>query len=66
MKVIYSIVMFLTAFPAVCVTAAENGASAGYGIHIMNTAIGFALACTLVIALLYLIRKLLISRSHHF
>ncbi len=68
MNVIYSIVMFLTAFSAVGVSAAENGAaaSAGYGIQIMNTAIGFALVCTLVIALFSLIRKIIISRPHNF
>ena len=68
MKVIYSIIMFMTAFSDVGVYAAEDGAaaSAGYGIQIMTTAIGFALACTLVIALLSLIRKIIISRPHHF
>jgi len=68
MKVLYSISMFLTAFCAVGVYAAENeaAASAGYGIHTLTTAIGFALACTLVIALFSLIRKIIIGRPHPF
>ena len=44
----------------------EAAASAGYGIHTLTTAIGFALACTLVIALFSLIRKIIIGRPHPF
>lgn len=41
-----------------------GAASIPHGIQIMNNAIGFALACTLIIVAVSLIRKIVTNRSH--